>query len=86
MQGVVLAIGNVQIMNKHEGWLQAVRVDKNWKGKGLGKAMTSALVDKCKQEGVTQILSSTSGDNLPMQKIFARLGVSLLSFENMSCE
>lgn len=72
--GEVVAIGNVQLMDSTSGWIQAIRVHPERKGRGHGTSMTERLAGLCVDLGARKALTSTTFDNHAMLRVFAKTG------------
>uniref|UniRef100_A0A7S0EL55 N-acetyltransferase domain-containing protein n=1 Tax=Hanusia phi TaxID=3032 RepID=A0A7S0EL55_9CRYP len=70
----VVAFGNVQRMASDVTWIQAIRVDPNYEGRGYGTEILSQLIALSRDLGASKALSSTSNTNHAMLHIFKKLG------------
>jgi GNAT superfamily N-acetyltransferase len=52
----------------------AVAVDDEWQGRGIGRRLMRALVDRARAEGVTRLLAYVGADNRPVLDWIARAG------------
>lgn len=85
--GNVVALGNrrYEILEKDDeentiqkiSWIEAIRINKQYMGKGLATALIKAFIHRSKQDGITHILSSTVEDNLAMKKVFDRVDMKI---------
>ncbi len=55
-------------------WLQGIRTDPAYRGKGVGRTLSRALIDRSCQDGATRISLSTYFDNTPSIRIIESLG------------
>lgn len=55
-------------------WLQGIRTDPLARGKGVGKALSHALIDRSREEGATRISLSTYIDNTASLRLIDSLG------------
>jgi len=55
-------------------WLQGIRTDSDYRGKGVGTALSQALVDRAWRAGAARISLSTYFDNTPSIRIIEALG------------
>lgn len=55
-------------------WLQGIRTDPAYRGKGVGTALSHALVDRAWRAGAARISLSTYFDNTPSIRIIESLG------------
>ncbi|MDD5219251.1 MAG: GNAT family N-acetyltransferase [Candidatus Bipolaricaulis sp.] len=55
-------------------WLQGIRTDPSDRGKGVGRALSHALIDRSREEGAMRISLSTYVDNTPSLRLIASLG------------
>lgn len=74
VDGVVASFAYRTWLLPGHAWLQGIRTDPARRGKGLGKALSHALVDRAWQAGATRISLSTYFDNAPSIRIIESLG------------
>ncbi|WOD44562.1 N-acetyltransferase [Hwangdonia lutea] len=67
------ALGGINT-NKKQGWILSLGVDKNARGKGLGKQLTARLVEVLKAENTKEIALTVYPDNPSAIKIYKDLG------------
>uniref|UniRef100_A0A7S4M199 N-acetyltransferase domain-containing protein n=1 Tax=Guillardia theta TaxID=55529 RepID=A0A7S4M199_GUITH len=70
----IVSFGNVQQMSSEVTWIQAIRVDPNYEGRGFGTEILSQLIALSRDLGASKALSSTSKTNHAMLHIFKKLG------------
>ncbi|WP_165360787.1 GNAT family N-acetyltransferase [Candidatus Chloroploca sp. Khr17] len=56
------------------GWLELIGVAAPWHGRGLGRALTLAMVEAMRAEGLSHVLLSVSADNLTARRMFEHCG------------
>ncbi|MDD5263365.1 MAG: GNAT family N-acetyltransferase [Candidatus Bipolaricaulis sp.] len=55
-------------------WLQGIRTDPAYRGRGVGRALSRALIDRAWRAGAARISLSTYFDNTPSIRIIESLG------------
>jgi ribosomal protein S18 acetylase RimI-like enzyme len=56
------------------GDVERVAVDPRWQGRGVGRALTSSLVDSARAAGVEQLTLDVRGDNVRAARLYESLG------------
>lgn len=76
--GVPVAVARAYFPAPDEAWLEGMRVDPNHRGAGIALEVTAALVEACRERGARAVRLMTVGDNYPIHRICARLGLDLI--------
>lgn len=78
---ILLAVANLRALNDKTGWLEAVRVNEDYRGQGLATRLLQDLVTRvgAREKEYERILSVTIESNLVMQRVFQRLGMKQAS-------
>jgi len=58
--------------------IHSIEINKNYRGKGLGKKLFSVNIEEAKKRGYSFILGSTNPENIPVVKLYSFLGFSRL--------
>lgn len=74
LDGNVIGCAKYQKLKNGEAWLEGIRGDKNYTGKGLGHKITEYYINKAKQDKIETIRLSTFIDNYESIHIIEKLG------------
>ena len=74
VDGVLASFAYLTWLLPGHAWLQGIRTDPAYRGKGIGRALSQALVEKARQDGAVRISLSTYFDNTPSIRIIESLG------------
>jgi GNAT superfamily N-acetyltransferase len=77
LDGVPVAVARAVFPTPDEAWLEGMRVDPDHRGAGIALALSAALVETCRERGARSVRLMTVGDNYPIHRICARLGLDL---------
>ncbi len=75
------AIGGIVTAKPGEAWIIRVRIADNCQGRGLGRMLTSAIIDKLKNKGVNRIYLTVSPDNIPGVRLYTSAGFIKTAFK-----
>lgn len=76
LDGRVVALSKLTALTTSEDWLEGVRVDPDYRGRGLARTMIRHCVDVSRERGGV-LRYSTSSRNLTMQRLGVELGFTL---------
>ncbi|MCX6093884.1 MAG: GNAT family N-acetyltransferase [Candidatus Bipolaricaulota bacterium] len=74
VDGTVVSFAYRTWLLPRHAWLQGIRTDPAYRGKGVGRTLSRALIDRSCQDGATRISLSTYFDNTPSIRIIESLG------------
>ncbi len=74
LDGNVIGCAKYTRLNEKEAWLEGIRADKGYSGKGFGSAMTQYYIDKAKEEGIETLRLSTFIENYQSIHIIEKYG------------
>ena len=77
VEGKPVAVSIIHPVDREGAWLMGARVEKSHRGKGVGKYMTSSLVEEAYRRGFRWVALMTSARNEPVHRICRDLGMEL---------
>ncbi len=77
VEGKPVAVSIIHPVDGEGAWLMGARVEKSHRGKGIGKYMTSSLVEEAYRRGFKWVALMTSARNEPVHRICRDLGMEL---------
>ncbi len=72
--GVLVAFGRYDRLLPDYVWLEGLRTDAAWQGRGIAKAVTAHMLERGQADGVVRIGLSTYLDNLASQRVVESYG------------
>ena len=76
--GVPVAVARAVFPTPDEAWLEGMRVDPDHRGAGIALAVSAALGEEAGKRGARVVRLMTMGNNYPIHRICARLGLDLV--------
>ncbi len=73
--GVPVAVARAYFPAPDEAWLEGMRVDPHYRGAGVARELSTALVEAAERHGARAIRLLTMVNNYPIHRICARLGL-----------
>jgi ribosomal protein S18 acetylase RimI-like enzyme len=80
-----IAIGHVARLSASESWLEGVRVDPEWRNRGIGHKFLDYCIQRSANLPTRVLRFITSANNHPVQAMAYRLGFNKI-LETASCE
>ena len=77
VEGKPVAVSIIHPVDREGAWLMGARVEKSHRGKGVGKYMTSSLVEEAYRRGFRWVALMTSARNEPVHRICRDLRMEL---------
>lgn len=77
VEGKPVAVSIIHPVDREGAWLMGARVEQSHRGKGVGKYMTSSLVEEAYRRGFRWVALMTSARNEPVHRICRDLGMEL---------
>ncbi|NOK63715.1 MAG: hypothetical protein GFH27_549379n58 [Chloroflexi bacterium AL-W] len=77
LEGKPVALAKITAVDDDEDWFEGLRVDPDYRGRGLSRVMLRHCVEYSRNRGVRFLRFITSDQNLPMHRIGADLGFKL---------
>ena len=77
LDGKPIAISIIHPVDNDGAWLMGARVEEGYRGRGVGKYMTSKLVEEAYRRGFRWVALMTSVDNKPVHKICRDLDLNV---------
>lgn len=74
VDGEIGALGKLTVIPPGDGWLEGLRGNPAYKGRGLAKQLTAYLIDRARERGLRSLRLSTYQDNLESRHIIASYG------------
>jgi GNAT superfamily N-acetyltransferase len=74
-EGVAVAVARAIFPVPGEAWLEGMRVDPHYRGAGIARDLSTALVEAVERRGARAIRLLTMSDNYPIHRICERLGL-----------
>ncbi len=78
LKGQVVGVGRLTDMGDGEWWLEGLRVDPDFQGKGIGKRLHKYLVERFRARGGTVLRFMTASHNTPVHRMAAESGFTHL--------
>ncbi len=76
-EDIVVGIASMclyKVISGYKGWIEDVVVDINYRGKGIGEKLISALINKGKENGLTEIYLFTEDEKKAAIHLYSKLG------------
>ena len=70
--GIAL-MGTYKVISGNKGWIEDVVVDKNYRGKGIGRKLMEKLLEIARQKELTEVLLFTEDHRIPAINLYNSL-------------
>lgn len=71
---------NPRLKQKHKGLLWGVHVDRQWRGQGLGRKLTLAVIEHARQH-VDTLHATVMAENVTARNLYLALGFAIFGVE-----
>lgn len=62
-EGQIIGFGSLEIYSKKLAEIRSLAVVPNWQGKGVGKRLVAACVDRAREHGILEVMAVTSAEH-----------------------
>ncbi len=76
-EGEMAGVGKLSLLYDGSAWLETLRVDKKFQGKGIGKAIYNAYLEHARKHGIKELRMYTNYKNAASEGLAKRYGFRL---------
>ena len=69
----IASLCNYKVISGNKGWIEDVVVDKNARGKGVGRKLMEKLIEISKQKGLSEVLLFTEDHRISAINLYNKL-------------
>ena len=69
----IASMCNYKVISGNKGWIEDVIVDKNTRGKGVGRKLMEKLLEIAKQKDLSEVLLFTEDHRIPAINLYNKL-------------
>lgn len=69
----IASMGNYKVLSGSKGWIEDVVVDKNARGKGIGRKLMEKLLEIARQKELSEVLLFTEDHRFPAINLYNKL-------------